>query len=155
MCARPIYGWELAAAIGQATRGDWRPSAGAVYPVLRHLVEEGWALTTVRDGRKLYAITATGRSRLVAFEAQLGARARRFAHLRPLFLELLPPARRVDWSIGQLKATLDGFVATASEPSGIAGAARRRLAALGEEEMAKASRRLRALSGRLGSGRGR
>jgi len=41
--------------------GRWRPSPGSVYPTLQLLEDEGLAVATDQDGKRVYAITDAGR----------------------------------------------------------------------------------------------
>jgi len=56
----PRHGYEIMAAIEAKSRGSYRPSPGVVYPTLQLLEELGHVRVTVRDDKKVYAITASG-----------------------------------------------------------------------------------------------
>ncbi|WP_236721706.1 PadR family transcriptional regulator [Prescottella equi] len=56
-----MYGYQLMQTITDRTNGAWRPSAGAIYPKLQQLEDEGLVQTTAEGGRKLVTLTDTGR----------------------------------------------------------------------------------------------
>jgi DNA-binding PadR family transcriptional regulator len=66
IAAQPRHGYEIIQAIGEKSRGSYRPSPGVVYPTLQMLEELGHARTAARDERKVYEITAAGRDELLA-----------------------------------------------------------------------------------------
>jgi DNA-binding PadR family transcriptional regulator len=62
---QPRHGYELIRIIEDMFHGQYSPSPGAIYPTLTMLEELGYAeVTNEQGGRKLYAITAAGRSYL-------------------------------------------------------------------------------------------
>jgi DNA-binding PadR family transcriptional regulator len=62
---QPRHGYELIRIIEDMFHGQYSPSPGAIYPTLTMLEELGYAeVTNEQGGRKLYAITATGRTYL-------------------------------------------------------------------------------------------
>ncbi|WP_433608926.1 PadR family transcriptional regulator [Prescottella agglutinans] len=56
-----MYGYQLMQTITDRTNGAWRPSAGAIYPTLQQLEDEGLVRTTAEGGRKLVTLTDEGR----------------------------------------------------------------------------------------------
>ncbi|WJJ11629.1 PadR family transcriptional regulator [Prescottella equi] len=56
-----MYGYQLMQTITDRTNGAWRPSAGAIYPKLQQLEDEGLVQTTAEGGRKLVTLTDAGR----------------------------------------------------------------------------------------------
>lgn len=62
LAERPMRGQEIIAEIGERSDGLWKPSPGAVYPMLQLLSDEGLVRGDVEDGRKAYALTDAGRS---------------------------------------------------------------------------------------------
>jgi len=56
----PRHGYEIMAAIEAKSRGAYRPSPGVIYPTLQLLEELGHVRVSVRDDKKVYAITAAG-----------------------------------------------------------------------------------------------
>ncbi|MDH6282264.1 PadR family transcriptional regulator [Prescottella agglutinans] len=57
-----MYGYQLMQTITDRTNGAWRPSAGAIYPTLQQLEDEGLVQTTAEGGRKLVTLTDSGRA---------------------------------------------------------------------------------------------
>ncbi len=61
---QPRHGYEIIQAIEERSGGTYRPSAGVIYPTLQLLEELGHARIEEREARKVYAITAEGKSEL-------------------------------------------------------------------------------------------
>ena len=57
----PAHGYELIKRLSSRSGGLYRASAGAVYPVLRHLEGEGLVLSQAHGERRVYHLTAQGR----------------------------------------------------------------------------------------------
>ena len=119
MSEEPIYGGQLAQRIDDATRGAWRPGAGAIYPILNGLVRRGEARVERQDGRKLYAISAKGRARLDEVRSRIRERGRRFAELRGLVLEMVPVTDRAEIMLDQLRRAIDTVADAAVSPSSL------------------------------------
>ena len=60
----PGHGYEIMAKIETKSQGAYRPSPGVVYPTLQLLEELGHVKVTVKDEKKVYAITADGKREL-------------------------------------------------------------------------------------------
>lgn len=60
----PRYGYELIRLLEDRFSGAYTPSAGAIYPRLAALEEEGLVEHVEEDGRKIYRLTARGREEL-------------------------------------------------------------------------------------------
>jgi DNA-binding PadR family transcriptional regulator len=60
----PRHGYEIMAAIETKTQGSYRPSPGVVYPTLQLLEELGHVRVSVKDDKKVYALTAAGTKEL-------------------------------------------------------------------------------------------
>lgn len=71
----PRHGYELIKTIEVMTKGEYSPSAGAVYPTLQLLVDEGALTERQEDGspRKIYAVAARGKAELAEREAEVRA----------------------------------------------------------------------------------
>ncbi len=63
---QPGHGYELMSRLEDRCRGAYRPSAGAVYPTLQQLEDEGLATLEIDSGRKVFHITAAGRTEVDA-----------------------------------------------------------------------------------------
>lgn len=61
-----MYGYQLMQTVTDRTNGAWRPSAGAIYPTLQQLEDEGLVHTTAEGGRKLVTLTDAGREYIEA-----------------------------------------------------------------------------------------
>jgi DNA-binding PadR family transcriptional regulator len=59
---QPRHGYELIRLIAELFHGIYTPSAGAVYPTLAAMEQQGWIAADADDGRKRYAITDAGRA---------------------------------------------------------------------------------------------
>lgn len=56
-----MHGYQLMQAIAERGNGRWTPSPGAIYPAISQLEDEGLVTVTAEAGRKLVALTDTGR----------------------------------------------------------------------------------------------
>ncbi len=54
-------GADIMSTMEDATIGRWRPSPGAVYPILRSMEEEGYLVSKERDNKKYYSLTQKGK----------------------------------------------------------------------------------------------
>ncbi len=132
----PIYGGELAQRIADVTRGAWRPSAGAIYPILRGLVQRGDARVGQLEGRKVYILTPRGAARLKLVRGRIRERGGRFAELRSLVLDMVEPDERGEILLDHLHRAILPFVELGAGASMLPkGAARRRLLARARAEL--------------------
>lgn len=67
----PRHGYEVIRLLEERFQGLYAPSAGTVYPRLAKLEAEGLVSHTTEGGRKVYAITDTGRAELSDRQAEL------------------------------------------------------------------------------------
>src|SRR4051794_3291860 len=58
----PMHGYQLIQEIDERSGGVWRPSAGAIYPALALLEDEGLVTIAVDGGRKMASLTDAGRA---------------------------------------------------------------------------------------------
>ncbi len=72
LAEQPGHGYEVMQTLEQRTGGAWRPSPGSVYPTLQLLEDEGLVRVEVRDGRKVYELTDTGRTEAAERAEQAG-----------------------------------------------------------------------------------
>ena len=71
---RPRHGYEIIKALEERVGGGYSPSPGVVYPTLTLLEELGHAsVTDERAGRKLYTLTADGRTALAVSQRAIDA----------------------------------------------------------------------------------
>jgi DNA-binding PadR family transcriptional regulator len=69
--SQPRHGYEIIQAIGEKSRGAYRPSPGVIYPTLQMLEDVGHARTLVQADRKTYEITAEGKRELREHEGEV------------------------------------------------------------------------------------
>ena len=74
----PAHGYQLIKKMEERLAGGYTPSAGAIYPTLSLLEDEGLIAATQQENRKMYSVTAEGTSYLEANKARVEAI---FAHL--------------------------------------------------------------------------
>ncbi|MFQ5551751.1 MAG: helix-turn-helix transcriptional regulator [Gemmatimonadales bacterium] len=58
---KPMHGYEVMKALEEQTCGCYSPSPGTVYPTLQWLEDEGLVELEVKDGKKVYSVTDSGR----------------------------------------------------------------------------------------------
>lgn len=61
---QPSYGYQLIKTMEQRLAGGYTPSAGAIYPTLTMLEEEGLATASSENDKKVYSVTPEGREYL-------------------------------------------------------------------------------------------
>ncbi len=89
---QPRHGYELIRIIEDMFHGQYSPSPGAIYPTLTMLEELGYAeVTNEQGGRKLYAITAEGRSYLDENRAAVDAVTARTEHSARMAAKMAAP----------------------------------------------------------------
>lgn len=59
---QPMHGQEILREIEERTAGKWQPGAGAVYPTLQLLADEGLVSAAETEGRRTYSLTDSGRA---------------------------------------------------------------------------------------------
>ena len=67
-----MHGYQLMRTIAERTNDAWRPSAGAIYPTLAQLEDEGLVATSQDGGRRLASLTQAGQDFLTSEAAKLG-----------------------------------------------------------------------------------
>lgn len=61
LAEQPMHGYQIIREIDERSGGNWKPSAGSVYPTLQLLADEGLIVAEESNGRKTYALTDEGR----------------------------------------------------------------------------------------------
>lgn len=61
LAERPMHGYQIIHEIEERSGGNWKPSAGSVYPTLQLLADEGFISAEESNGRKIYSLTEAGR----------------------------------------------------------------------------------------------
>ncbi len=70
---RPAHGYDLIKALEDRMGGGYSPSPGVIYPTLTMLEEQGFALVSAADGKKLYRATPEGEAFLQTNRAMVEA----------------------------------------------------------------------------------
>jgi DNA-binding PadR family transcriptional regulator len=70
---QPAHGYQLIKLMEQRLAGGYTPSAGAIYPTLNLLEDEGLIEVNFQDNRKMYSVTAEGKGYLEANKAEVEA----------------------------------------------------------------------------------
>ena len=83
---RPMHGYEIIKSLEELAHGAYKPSAGAIYPALRSLLNKGYVSVTGEERRKTYRITKEGK-------AYLRSRREEFEKRFEAFEKMLGPAR--------------------------------------------------------------
>jgi DNA-binding PadR family transcriptional regulator len=68
----PSYGYQIIKTMEQRLSGGYAPSAGVIYPTLTMLEEEGLAISSAEDNKKVYSLTPEGLAYLEANKTQVG-----------------------------------------------------------------------------------
>ena len=90
---RPRYGYEILQDIEGKTEGAWRPGVGAVYPILKRMVADGYIKAEETTGaRRAYSITPKGLTELRNHTDMFASSSQRWMAMRRLHLDLLDPA---------------------------------------------------------------
>jgi DNA-binding PadR family transcriptional regulator len=82
----PKHGYQLIKDLEERSSGIYRASAGAVYPNLQQLEDEGLVTSETKDGKRVYTLTAGGREELTREKdrvEQIWNRARRWGLWAP------------------------------------------------------------------------
>jgi DNA-binding PadR family transcriptional regulator len=67
LAERPRHGYEIITELTDRSEGQWQPSPGSVYPMLKRLARDGLVTATPEDGKAVFSLTDEGRT-LVATE---------------------------------------------------------------------------------------
>lgn len=62
LAVEPMHGYQVMQALAERSGGTWRPSPGAIYPVLSALEDEGLVTISADSGRKVATLTEVGRT---------------------------------------------------------------------------------------------
>lgn len=57
---QPMHGYQMIQEIELRTLGQWKPSAGSIYPTLQMLTDAGIITSEEANGRKTYSLTEEG-----------------------------------------------------------------------------------------------
>ena len=104
---KPMRGYDLIQEIDTKTEGAWRPGPGAVYPVLRKLVNQGYiaAQKATKGGppHVLYEITPAGLENIANAKRMMKSSTERWTLMRQLFIDLMEPDDLVRFVLNSLE----------------------------------------------------
>jgi DNA-binding PadR family transcriptional regulator len=99
---QPSHGYELMTRLEERCGGAYQASAGAIYPTLQQLEDEGLVRVELVDERKVHHVTAAGRRQLAAHQSdvdEIWSRADRWSDwgvlTDPSAAEIVGPALRL------------------------------------------------------------
>ena len=72
LAEQPRHGYELITEISDRSDGRWQPSPGSIYPVLKRLARDGLVRPEHENGKRIFALTDTGRALVEAESASWG-----------------------------------------------------------------------------------
>ncbi|WP_233565655.1 PadR family transcriptional regulator [Cellulomonas sp. PhB143] len=72
LAEQPMHGYQIIQEIAERSGGLWQPSAGAVYPALSLLEDEGLVTITAEGGRKLARLTEAGTAHVAERAEEIG-----------------------------------------------------------------------------------
>jgi DNA-binding PadR family transcriptional regulator len=61
LAEQPRHGYELLTEIADRSDGQWQPSPGSIYPVLKRLARDGLVTATHAEGKRIFSLTDSGR----------------------------------------------------------------------------------------------
>lgn len=120
-----MHGYQLMRAIADRTQEAWRPSAGAIYPTLAQLEDEGLVEMSTDGGRRLATLTDAGHQYLTDNAATLGDPFAAFAEANPGGTDLRAPLRDLQVAVRQV--AMAGNAAQMAAAATVIAAARREL----------------------------
>lgn len=104
---KPMRGYDLMKEIETKTEGAWRPGPGAVYPVLRKLVNQGYiaAQKKAKGGppHVLYEITPAGLESITNAKKMMKSSTERWSLMSQLFIDLMEPDDLVRFVLNSLE----------------------------------------------------
>jgi len=88
---KPKSGYELLAEVKEKTQGNWTPSKGTIYPLLKHLEEENLIKTKSVDRRAkhIFEITTEGKKSLKDIKKHGKKMEEKFVQSRKLMAEVM------------------------------------------------------------------
>lgn len=69
---QPRHGYEILTELADRSDGQWRPSPGSVYPILKRLTRDGLVAPSHEEGRRVFSLTEEGRAVVEAERASWG-----------------------------------------------------------------------------------
>ena len=62
LAEQPRHGYEILTELADRSDGQWQPSPGSIYPVLKRLAREGLVTAAQEDGKRIFSLTDEGRT---------------------------------------------------------------------------------------------
>ncbi len=72
LAEQPRHGYEILTELADRSDGQWQPSPGSIYPVLKRLAREGLVTAAQEDGKRIFSLTDEGRAVVEAERASWG-----------------------------------------------------------------------------------
>lgn len=69
LAEQPRHGYEILTELADRSDGQWQPSPGSIYPVLKRLAQDGLVAPENHEGKRVFTLTDAGRE-LVAAEGE-------------------------------------------------------------------------------------
>jgi len=111
LARKPMRGYDLMKEIETKTEGAWRPGPGAMYPVLRKLVSQGYIKSKKRAGgvphHVLYEITPAGLENIANSKRMMKSSSERWSLMRQLFIDLMEPDDLVRFVLNSLEMQIE------------------------------------------------
>jgi predicted transcriptional regulator len=63
---QPRHGYEILTELADRSDGQWQPSPGSIYPVLKRLARDGLVVSSHEDGKRVFTLTDEGRAVVAA-----------------------------------------------------------------------------------------
>jgi len=108
---KPMRGYDLIKEIETKTEGAWRPGPGAVYPVLRKLVNQEYiaAQKKTKGGppQVVYQITPAGLENIANAKKMMRSSTERWTLMRQLFIDLMEPDDLVRFVLNSLELQIE------------------------------------------------
>lgn len=108
---KPMRGYDLIKEIEIKTEGAWRPGPGAVYPVLRKLVNQGYIAAQKRakggPPHVLYEITPAGLENIANAKKMMKSSTERWSLMGQLFIDLMEPDDLVRFTLNSLELQIE------------------------------------------------
>ncbi|MGD0396691.1 MAG: PadR family transcriptional regulator [Nitrososphaerales archaeon] len=108
---KPMRGYDLIKEIETKTEGAWRPGPGAVYPVLRKLVNQGYitAQKETKGGSShvLYEMTPAGLESIANAKKMMKSSTERWNLMTQLFIDLMEPDDLVRFVLNSLELQIE------------------------------------------------
>ena len=60
LAEQPRHGYELLTELADRSDGQWQPSPGSIYPVLKRLAQDGLVEATHTEGKRVFSLTPSG-----------------------------------------------------------------------------------------------